>query len=685
MAVTYDRLWKLLQKNDLKKKDLMNLAHIGHQTIAKLSKNENINTQIINKICQSLNCKVEDIMEYDNTKNVEINQTKLKPILKWAGGKTQLLSDLIPLIPEYTGKYIEPFVGGGALFFALKPENAIISDSNAELINTYKQIANNVDQVMFLLGELENDEDEFYKIRSLDPNTLTPAQAAARFIYLNKTCFNGLYRVNRKGQFNVPFGHYKNPKILDKKALTEASELLKKTTILCADYKDVLEKYAKPGDFVFLDPPYVPVGKYSDFKRYTKEQFYEDDHRQLAKEFQKLTENKVYSILTNSNTELVHDLYDDFSMEVLSTKRHISSKSSTRTGEDVIITNYPTTSNQDYSEQVDKFPLTRFMGSKRKLLSNIWNATTQFKYDTVLDLFSGSGIVSYLFKANDKTVLSNDYMRLSYTFSKAMIENNTTTLSKDEALDLLKPINNDGFVQRTFKDLYFSDGDNELIDNIRTNIMYLKDEYKRYIAMSALIRACMKKRPRGIFTYVGHRYDDGRKDLKKSFKEQFLENVEAVNDAVYNNHKDNKSYNQDALKLKLYSPDLVYIDPPYYTPKSDNEYVRRYHFVEGLARNWEGVEIQENTKTKKFKSYPTPFSKKDETEQAFKELFEEYKDSILVISYSSNSLPSRYQMVSMLKDVKKSVKIIPIDYHYSFGNQVKTARNKVKEYLFVAY
>lgn len=120
MAVTYDRLWELLQKNDLKKKDLMNLAHIGHQTIAKLSKNENINTQIINKICQSLNCKVEDIMEYDNTKNVEINQTKLKPILKWAGGKTQLLSDLIPLIPEYTGKYIEPFVGGGALFFCIK-------------------------------------------------------------------------------------------------------------------------------------------------------------------------------------------------------------------------------------------------------------------------------------------------------------------------------------------------------------------------------------------------------------------------------------------------------------------------------------------------------------------------------------------------------------------------------------
>ena len=593
MSITYNKLWDLLEQRNLKKKDLMTIAHIGHQTVAKLSKNKTINTQIINKICKSLNCNVEDIMEYDKTVDVEINQTRLKPILKWAGGKTQLLNDLIPLIPKYTGKYIEPFVGGGALFFALQPKNAIIADSNPELINTYKQIANNVKEVIENLKQFKNDEEEFYQIRSLNPAELTPVEAAARFIYLNKTCFNGLYRVNRKGQFNVPFGHYKNPKIVDVEGLSAAAKLLKNTTIICADYKEVLAKYAQPNDFVFLDPPYVPVGKYSDFKRYTKEQFYEEDHKELAKEYNKLTQNKVYSILTNSNTPLVHDLYDDFRMEVLSTKRHISSKSSSRNGEDVIITNYPTTKTMNYSAQVDKFPPTRFMGSKRKLLSNIWNAAEQFHYDTVLDLFSGSGIVSYLFKANNKTVLSNDYMHMSYCFTKALIENNDVLLTKHESEKLMQPISNDKFVQKTFKNLYFSDHDNELIDNIRTNIMFIKDEYKKYIAMSALIRACMKKRPRGIFTYVGNRYDDGRKDLKKSFKQQFLENVEAINNAVYNNHKDNKCYNHDALSLKLNSPDLVYIDSPYYTPKSDNEYVRRYHFVEGLARNWEGVEKSE--------------------------------------------------------------------------------------------
>ena len=685
MSITYDKLWDLLEKRDLKKKDLITIAHIGHQTVAKLSKNKTINTQIINKICKNLNCNIEDIMEYDKSTNIEINKTRLKPILKWAGGKTQLLNDLIPLIPNYTGKYIEPFVGGGALFFALQPKNAVIADSNPELINTYKQIAKHVDQVIEKLRKFKNDEKEFYQVRSLNPKNLSPIEAAARFIYLNKTCFNGLYRVNRKGEFNVPFGHYKNPKIVDTEALIAASTLLKNTTIVCADYKEVLNKYVQPNDFVFLDPPYFPVGKYSDFKRYTKEQFYEEDHRELAEEYKKLTQNKVYSILTNSNTPLVHELYDDFNMRVLSTKRHISSKSSTRKGEDAIITNYPTHMTLNYSNQVNMFPPTRFMGSKRKLLSNIWNAASQFNYDTVLDLFSGSGIVSYLFKANNKTVLSNDYMRMSYCFAKAMIENNDVLLSKREAKKLMQPVHNDNFVQKTFKDLYFSDHDNQLIDYIRTNIMFMKDEYKQYIAMTALIRACMKKRPRGIFTYVGHRYDDGRKDLKKSFEEQFLENVEAVNSAVYNNHKDNKCYNRDALKLKLNSPDLVYIDPPYYTPKSDNEYVRRYHFVEGLARNWEGVEIQQNTKTKKFKNYPTPFAKKEEAAQAFKDLFSQYKDAILIVSYSSNSLPTRYQMVSMLKDVKKSVQILPIDYHYSFGNQVKSARNKVKEYLFVAY
>ena len=206
-----------------------------------------------------------------------------KPILKWAGGKTQMLGDLIPKVPTSYGRYIEPFFGGGAMFFALQPENAGVADSNPELINMYRQVADHVDDVINYLKEYENTSEMFYAVRSLEWTSLPKAEAAARTIFLNKTCFNGLYRVNKQGRFNVPFGKYKNPKICDEDGLRAASEVLKKAEILCGDYLLVLEHYAQPGDFVFLDPPYLPTSEYSDFKRYTKEQFYEEDHVELAK------------------------------------------------------------------------------------------------------------------------------------------------------------------------------------------------------------------------------------------------------------------------------------------------------------------------------------------------------------------------------------------------------------------
>ena len=176
------------------------------------------------------------------------------------------------------------------------------------------------------------------------------------------------------------------------------------------------------------------------------------------------------------------------------------------------------------------------------------------------------------------------------------------------------------------------------------------------------------------------------KDLLKSFEDHFIDAVELINNAVFDNYCENKSFNMDSMKLGQ-SADLVYIDPPYYTPNSDNEYVRRYHFVEGLARDWQGVELQQDTKTKKFKSYPTPFSKRDETVEAFSKLFRRYEQSILIVSYSSNSLPAKDEMVNLLKETKAHVEVIPIDYTYSFGNQkeAKTNRNRVQEYLFVAY
>ena len=620
--------------------------------------------------------------------------TTAKPILKWAGGKTQMLSELLPKVPSSYGRYIEPFFGGGALFFALQPENAIIADSNPELINMYRQVADHVDDVISYLRKYENTSDMFYAVRSLSWEMLPKAEAAARTIYLNKTCFNGLYRVNRKGQFNVPFGKYSNPKICDEETLYAASDILKKADILCGDYFLVLQHYAKPGDFVFLDPPYLPVSEYADFKRYTKEQFYEEDHVELAKEVMRLHEMGCHVILTNSNHPLVHELYAPFTIDVIQTKRYISCSGSSRKGEDVIVSVPPKRQTllkvvpKPLPKQASAYPPTRFMGSKNKLLPQIWAIASQFKFDTAVDLFSGSGVVGYMFKAQGKSVISNDYMAMSATFSKAMIENSTVTLPIEEAKDLLVAKGkSDHFVATTFAGLYYSDEDNNLIDTLRMNISAIKDPYKRAIAMSALIRACTKKRPRGIFTYTGERYNDGRMDLKKSLEQQFIDAVGLINNAVFDNGKKCLAKNSDAMDLHVEQADLVYIDPPYYSPLSDNEYVRRYHFVEGLARDWKGVEIQQHTQTKKFKSYPTPFSTRKGAADAFDLLFKKFADSILIVSYSSNSLPTQDEMLALMAKYKQHVEVVPVDYKYSFGNQsdAKTHRNSVQEYLFVGF
>ncbi|MDI1229166.1 MAG: Dam family site-specific DNA-(adenine-N6)-methyltransferase [bacterium] len=618
-----------------------------------------------------------------------------KPLLKWAGGKTQLLEELLVKVPMKFGTYIEPFFGGGALFFALRPEKAIIADSNPELVNLYQAVADDYSAVLAHLRTYKNNEKFFYALRAKDWTKLEAAEAAARTIFLNRTCFNGLYRVNKKGQFNVPFGRYSNPKIADEASLKAASHALQKATIICGDYKDVLKEHTKAGDFVFLDPPYLPISAYADFKRYTKEQFYEEDHEDLSKEVHRLHNLGCNVILTNSNHHLVHEQYKDFPIKVVKTKRYISCNGSKREGEDVIVTIPPKIRfdvrlvADTLPTQVHEYPSTRYMGSKSKLLSQIWSVASQFSFDSAVDLFSGSGAVGYMFKTQGIDVTSNDYMAMSAVFTKAMIENNDVTLSGDEVLQLLSPVKkNDHFVENTFKGLYFADEDNQVIDVIRQNIQGLSNPSKRAIAMSALIRACLKKRPRGIFTYVGYKYDDGRKDLTMSFKQQFIAAVEAVNNAVFDNGTQCKSRHGDAMSFKKNDAELIYIDPPYYSPLSDNEYVRRYHFVEGLARDWKDVEIQKHTLTKKFKSYPTPFSTKNGAAEAFDLLFKRFKESILIVSYSSNSQPSKDEMVEIMSRHKKYVDVVPVDYKYSFGNQgnkVGSNKNSVQEYLFVGH
>jgi DNA adenine methylase Dam len=264
------------------------------------------------------------------------SEVAIKPFLKWAGGKTQLIPELSKYIPARFNRYIEPFIGGGAFFFYLNPGNSVISDSNGELIITYKTVRDNVEEIIEVLERYKNEASFFYKIRSLNVDKLSEAERAARFIYLNKTCFNGLYRVNKKGEYNVPYGK-RNGDFLNREQLRDSSEFLKNTEILHSDYLATLKKYAKKGDFIFLDPPYYPVGKYSDFKRYTKEFFYHDDHVILKEEFDRLVKLGCHVLLTNSDHPVIMELYEDYNIKVIQTKRLISSNPKTRHGKDIIV------------------------------------------------------------------------------------------------------------------------------------------------------------------------------------------------------------------------------------------------------------------------------------------------------------------------------------------------------------
>lgn len=268
-----------------------------------------------------------------------VDRVVARPLMKWAGGKTQLLPQLAASLPSRFGRYIEPFLGGGAFFFHLRPEDAVIADSNGELIAMYRAVAADPEGVFEALKLMENTEEFFYELRALDWTTMTPNEVAARMLFLNRTCFNGLYRVNRKGQFNVPFGRYAKLSLPDLPNLQAAARALRCAEIIEGDYLDVLNRFASPGDLAFLDPPYIPVGVYSDFKRYTKDQFSEDDHRKLAKEVQRLSDLGCHVLLTNSNHPLVHELYKDFHLDVIPTKRFINSRGNGRTGEDLLVTN----------------------------------------------------------------------------------------------------------------------------------------------------------------------------------------------------------------------------------------------------------------------------------------------------------------------------------------------------------
>ena len=275
---------------------------------------------------------------------------KPKPFVKWVGGKRQLLRQFRELglyPPEdfnpITNSYYEPFVGGGAVFFDLLPKNAELSDLNNELVNTYNVIKNNVDELIQSLQKHIYDKEYYLKVRAKKVEDLSDVGIASRFIFLNRTGFNGLYRVNKSGQFNVPFGRYNNPVICDEDNLRRVSDALQDVTITHQDYKHVL-KTAKSGDFIYLDPPYYPINATSSFTSYTAEGFLEKEQTELRDTFVKLHEKGCFVMLSNSDTPFINELYsglDGITINKITAGRSINSKGSGR-GKitEVLVTNY---------------------------------------------------------------------------------------------------------------------------------------------------------------------------------------------------------------------------------------------------------------------------------------------------------------------------------------------------------
>jgi DNA adenine methylase len=270
----------------------------------------------------------------------EPQPVRVKPFLKWAGGKTRLLPSLRNSLPPHFDRYVEPFVGGGAFFFDLSPRVAVLGDSNPELMNCYEVVRDHPEELIEAILQFRVSGPEFYRIRGLDPNTLPAITRAARLIYLNKTCYNGLYRVNKQGGFNTPYGRNSNVKVVNPANLRASSERLKRVHLLCADFEAVLES-AQKGDFVYLDPPYVPVGKFSDFKRYTKDQFYEADQERLADTFHELADRGCFVLLSNSYNKKTSKLYARFLQRTVQMPRFVNCKGEGRGKVDeLLISNY---------------------------------------------------------------------------------------------------------------------------------------------------------------------------------------------------------------------------------------------------------------------------------------------------------------------------------------------------------
>lgn len=337
-----------------------------------------------------------------------------------------------------------------------------------------------------------------------------------------------------------------------------------------------------------------------------------------------------------------------------------------------------------------KIPSTRYQGSKAKLVGWIWENIKDLDFSTVADIFGGTGVVSYFLKQKGKQIYYNDYLKSNYYIGLALIENNTVKLDKLEIKKLLMQDSNypyHYFIRETFKDIYYTDEENEWLDIVVQNICRMDNIYKKALAYYALFQACLVKRPFNLFhrrnLYL--RFADVKRTFgnkatwDRPFEEHFIDFVNEINYLVYDNGKENKAYNLDVLEIEG-NFDLVYIDPPYTSSRGVSvNYLNFYHFLEGLAdyENWEH-KINYRTINRRFREDNNPWNNKYKIRERFRELFEKFKDSILVISYRSDGIPSIEQIVSDVKIFKKKVYIYTFDdYKYVLSN------NRTSEVLIV--
>jgi DNA adenine methylase len=347
-----DRIKYLREKQTISQSKLAQITGIVREQISRIENGQiNPTLETVFKLSEALNISMSELFNFDVIgQEQEISTLSLKPFVKWAGGKTQIISEILKLIPNSFDTYYEPFLGGGALLFQLKPISAVVSDYNSELITAYNCFQDKEDYLLMieeiLKHQRNHSEEYYYQIREMDRiaefTNLPNYMRAARMIYLNKACFNGLYRVNSKGFFNVPSGKYTIVNAYDETLYNNLSKYLSRSSIFINndDFEKAVSS-AKKGDFVYFDPPYDTFDEKNNFTTYTKNAFGKDEQKRLAKVFKDLDNRGVKVMLSNHNTEFIRKLYSEFNIKVINARRSINSVSSGRGSvEEVIITNY---------------------------------------------------------------------------------------------------------------------------------------------------------------------------------------------------------------------------------------------------------------------------------------------------------------------------------------------------------